>query len=71
MNFTESYFDRYMFTTDTNEYATGINDENEWEEDILDSDVPLDDEEDDFLLNSDTAREMMYNETGYDRLRIN
>ncbi len=42
MMFTESIFDRYMFTTDTNEYATGMNDENEWEENIIDSDTPLD-----------------------------
>jgi hypothetical protein len=70
MNYAERFFDRHMFTTDTNEYAMGINDENEWEEDILDDDVPLDDEEDDFLVNSDSARQM-YNETGYDRLRIN
>ncbi|MDR2891030.1 MAG: hypothetical protein LBV18_05440 [Alistipes sp.] len=74
----ESYFDRHLFTTDTNEYATGLNDENEWEEDLLDRDVPIDDENDDFLLNfhdarrlgSDPAR-MAYNETGFDPLRIN
>lgn len=70
MNYAESILDRHMFTTDTNEYATGINDENEWEENIFDSNVPTDDEEDDFLMNPYIAKKI-YNETGYDRLRVN
>lgn len=64
----ESFFDRHMLSTDTNEYATGLNDENEWEENIMDYDVPLDQrlddyDDDDFLYS--------YNETGYDRERLN
>jgi hypothetical protein len=59
-----------MFTTDTNEYATGVNDENEWEENIMDYDVPLDQRIDDYLDDADAER-YLYNETGYDRERVN
>ncbi len=72
MTFADSYFDRHMFSTYNNDYATGLNDENEWEENILDDNVPLDDEESDFLETTDSARDYYsYNETGYDRHRIN
>jgi hypothetical protein len=70
MIFAESFFDRHMLSTDNNEYANGLNDENEWEEDIVEYDVPLDDEADEFLENSDNARQL-YNESGFDRIRIN
>ncbi|MDR2912505.1 MAG: hypothetical protein LBV38_04295 [Alistipes sp.] len=70
MNYSESIFDRYMFTTDTNEYATGLNDENEWEENLMDYDVSLDDESDDFLEGTYSSRDS-YNETGYSPSRIN
>ncbi len=70
MMFTESIFDRYMFTTDTNEYATGMNDENEWEENILDYDVPLDQRMDDYFDDPD-GENYLYNETGYTRSRVN
>lgn len=70
MTFAESFFDRHMSTTYNNDYANGLNDENEWEEDLVDRDVSLDTEADDFLMTSDTARNL-YNENGYDRSRIN
>jgi hypothetical protein len=54
-----------MFTTDTNEYATGVNDENEWEENIMEHDVPLDQLIDDYMDDPDGERHL-YNETGYD-----
>ncbi len=68
--FAESIFDRYMFTTDTNEYATGLNDENEWEENLMDYDTPLDERLDDYLDDPDGER-YLYNETGYSRSRVN
>ncbi len=74
MTLADGYFDRYSSSTYNNDYANGLNDENQWEENILDSEVPLDDEESDFLENSDSAHAYsheMYNETGYDRHRIN
>lgn len=67
--FADSFFDRRAFSTETNEYATGINDENEWEENILDYDVPLDQRMDDYLEDPD-EKEYVYNETGYDPERI-
>ncbi len=70
MNYAESILDRHLFTTDTNEYATGLNDENGWEESILDYGISLEDEEDDLLMNPDIAKKL-YNETGYNRLRVN
>ena len=51
-----------MLTTDTNEYATGLNDENEWEENIIDSDIPLDDYLDDQIDGT-----QLYNESGFMR----
>lgn len=42
MIFTESLLDRRMLTTDTNEYAMGLNDENEWDESMADDEMPLD-----------------------------
>ncbi len=54
-----------MFSTDTNEYATGLNDENRWDENIMDYDVPLEDYLDD---NGDDS--LLYNESGLYRERI-
>ncbi len=70
MTFAESLFDRHMFSTYNNEYANGLNDENEWEENLLDYDVSSDVEVDDFLMDPDYARKL-YNESGYNRSRIN
>ena len=55
-----------MLSTDNNEYATGLNDENRWEENIMDYDVPLDD----YLDGGEGDREFIYNESGFDRERI-
>lgn len=58
-----------MFSTDNNEYAHGLNDENEWEENIQDYDVPLDDEAADYFdAPEDPGR--VYNETGFDPERV-
>ena len=69
MNYLLGFSDRYAFSTDTNEYATGLNDENEWDENILDYNVPLDERLDDWYEESDNS-EYGYNESGYDRERI-
>jgi hypothetical protein len=53
-----------MRTTDTNEYATGLNDENEWEESIIDYDIPLDERIDDFFGGFADSHDL-YNETGF------
>ena len=54
-----------MFSTDTNEYATGLLDENAWEENIIDSDTPLDGYIDDMMNGI-----QLHNEVGFDRERI-
>jgi hypothetical protein len=66
----QSIFDRYMFTTDTNAYAIGLNDENEWDENIMDYGISLEQREDDYFDDPD-AELYLYNETGYDRERVN
>ena len=45
----DSFSDRRMYSTDTNEYAYGLNDETEWEENSHDYDVSLDDEISDYF----------------------
>ncbi len=45
MNFADTLLDRRMFSTDTNEYATGLNDENQWEESYI-YDTLSDDDDD-------------------------
>ncbi|MDR2893846.1 MAG: hypothetical protein LBU97_00075 [Alistipes sp.] len=55
MTYTDSIFDRYMFSTETNEYATGLNDENEWEEELAEYGAQFDrmsDEDDDSFLDN-------------------
>jgi len=37
MDFTDTHLDRRMYSTDTNEYATGLLDENEWDEGMMDA----------------------------------
>jgi hypothetical protein len=69
MNYSDSFSDRHAFSTDTNEYATGLNDENEWDENIMDYDIPFDDRIDDRYGEFDNS-EYVYNESGYDRERI-
>jgi len=49
MHFADIVSDRYMFSTDNNEYATGLNDENEWEENIMDYGAPENERLDDYL----------------------
>lgn len=58
-----------MFSTENNEYAIGLLDENEWEEDILDYEPSLDNEEADYFENPDSGRPL-YNEEGYRRERL-
>jgi hypothetical protein len=73
------FSDRRMFSTDNNEYAYGLNDENEWEENIRDDEVSLDDEMSDYFDSrgsgsSGSSRgdeSDLYNETGYDSSRLN
>lgn len=62
--------DRQIFSTGNNEYATGLNDENEWQENIVDYDIPMDDEIADYFEDPDEAARPLYNETGYDKNRI-
>lgn len=72
MVFADSYFDRHMLSTANNEYAEGLNDENQWEENIVDSQIPLDDEESDYFETVASARASAreyYNEMGYDMSR--
>jgi hypothetical protein len=70
MNYADTLLDRRAYSTDTNEYATGLNDENEWEENILDSEIGLDSLADDFLVGETDDDTYLYNETGYSRSRI-
>jgi hypothetical protein len=70
MNYADTLLDRRSYSTDTNEYATGLNDENEWEEDILDDDTPLDSMLDDYLAGETADNARLYNESGFDRERI-
>ena len=65
MDFADTFLDRRMFSTDTNEYATGLLDENAWEENIIDSDTPLDGYIDDMMNGI-----QLHNEVGFDRERI-
>jgi hypothetical protein len=65
MNLIDSLTDRHSLSTDTNEYATGLNDENEWEENILDHDIPIDEQLDDYLAGNTNNEQYLYNETGY------
>ncbi len=51
MNFADSLLDRRMFSTDTNEYATGLNDENQWEENFIEYDSPGDDDDENLVYN--------------------
>ncbi len=69
MNYLLGFSDRHAFSTDTNEYATGLNDENEWDENIMDYNIPLDERMDDWHEEFDNG-EYVYNESGYDRERI-
>ncbi len=70
MNFTDTLLDRRMMSTDNNEYAMGLNDENEWDENIMDYEVPLDDRLDDYLSEERDNENALYNESGFDRERI-
>jgi hypothetical protein len=69
MNYADTLLDRRAYSTDTNEYATGLNDENEWEEDILDDEIPLDNRLDDYLSGETEDNPRLYNESGFDRER--
>ncbi|MDR1671201.1 MAG: hypothetical protein LBR57_01635 [Alistipes sp.] len=69
MNLIDTFTDRRSLSTDTNEYATGLNDENEWEEDIVDYDIPIDDILDDYLAGETDDSRYLYNERGYMRDR--
>ncbi len=75
MNYSDSFSDRHAFSTDNNEYATGLNDENEWDDNMMDYDIPLDERMDDWYEEFDSGgrnagSRYVYNESGYDRERI-
>jgi hypothetical protein len=70
MNYADTLLDRRAYSTDTNEYATGLNDENEWEENILDNDVALDGLADDYFAGETGDDSWLYNERGFDRSRV-
>jgi hypothetical protein len=70
MDFTDTLLDRRMFSTDTNEYATGLNDENEWQENIMDYDIPLDMSLDGRNADGEYDENLVYNESGFDQKRI-
>jgi hypothetical protein len=65
MTYADTLLDRRAFSTDNNEYATGLNDENEWDENIMDYNVPLDD-----YIDSEEDESHLYNETGFDPERV-
>jgi len=37
-----------MYSTDTNEYATGLLDENEWDENMMEYDILLDEQTEEY-----------------------
>lgn len=45
MYYADTFLDRRQFSTETNDYALGNLDENEWDDNIMDYDVELDDDE--------------------------
>ena len=57
--------DRMRNSTDNNGYAEGFRDETLWEEDIVDTDVPFDDEIPDDVDETGEADRPVYNEEGY------
>jgi hypothetical protein len=62
--------DRQIFSTNNNEYAEGLNDENLWEKGILNVDVALDDEIGEYYATPDVRERPLYIENGYDEERI-
>lgn len=62
--------DRQILSTDNNEYAEGLNDENLWEEDIVDTDVSEDDDIGDYFADPDQKKRPLYDENGFDEDRI-
>lgn len=62
--------DRQILSTGNNEYAAGLNDETEWQENIEDYDIPLDDEIADYFADPDEAARPLYNESGFDKNRL-
>ena len=62
--------DRQILSTGNNEYAAGLNDETEWQENMEDYDVPLDDEIADYFEDLDEADRPLYNESGMDPNRL-
>ncbi len=67
----DSYGDgRRVLSTGNNEYAHGLNDETEWQENMEDYDTPLDDEIADYFEDPDEAARPLYNESGFDPNRL-
>jgi hypothetical protein len=61
MDFADTYLDRRMHSTDTNEYATGRLDENEWRANMIDYDHGARFDDYDF---AEREPEMLYNGLG-------
>lgn len=59
--------DRAVNTTDTNEYATGVNDETQWDRDLWDRDLPLADEISDAMNEDGVEDRQLYDENGFER----
>ncbi len=59
--------DRVIDSTDNNEYADGDRDENFWEEDILDTEISMDDPLSDGLDETGDGRRPEYGEEGFRR----
>jgi hypothetical protein len=70
MTFDDTRPDRQIFSTDNNEYAEGLNDENLWEEEILDYDVAMDDDTGQYCATLDERKRPLYSENGFDEYRI-
>lgn len=62
--------DRQVLSTDNNEFAEGLNDENLWEEDIVDVNVPIADDIPEGVDETGFADREPYNENGYREDRI-
>lgn len=62
--------DRQVLSTDNNEFAEGLNDENLWEEDIVDINIPIADDIPDGVDETGIADRDPYNENGYHEDRI-
>ncbi|MCC8088810.1 MAG: hypothetical protein LIO79_06055 [Rikenellaceae bacterium] len=66
MSIIEIENDRKIDSTDNNGYAEGVRDENLWPQDGWDSEIPLDQEIDDYFYDAENTP--VYNENGYENI---